>query len=550
AVVDPARGEDLTYAELHRAACRLAAGLADRVAPGDLVLVRLPKGCDQVTAVLAVLYLGAAYLPVNVDAPAERVRAVTEVAQPVAVLDRVDPGVYDDDPSAGDTAGTGDAGTAGAGDATAAPDLPRPVDGDDRAYVIFTSGSTGTPKGVVMTHRAATTTVAAVVDRHRIGPDDSVLAVSSLDFDLSVFDIFGLLGAGGTVVCIAEDERRDAFAWCDLVRRHGVTTWNSAPALAEMLTVAAEDGPALPLRRVLVSGDWVAPTLPARVRAVTGGGGGTGGHAGAAGARVVAMGGATEGGIWSNEHVIDGPGDLDPAWPSVPYGRPLPGQAYRVVDAAGRDVPTGVVGELWIGGASLAAGYLGRADLTAERFVTDADGARWYRTGDHGYWGPGDLLFFVGRRDNQVKIRGHRVELGDVEHHLRAVPGVEAAVVLPAPGNTALRALVTLAGDGQGDGEGQSEADGHGHDDGAGEGADPSATVADRVREALAATVPGFMVPRDVTVVPELRLTANGKVDRAWAAQVLDGGPAGVSGVSGAAGERTGGAGGDREAGP
>ncbi|MDN8579842.1 AMP-binding protein, partial [Corynebacterium bovis] len=271
AVVDPARGEDLTYAELHRAACRLAAGLADRVAPGDLVLVRLPKGCDQVTAVLAVLYLGAAYLPVNVDAPAERVRAVTEVAQPVAVLDRVDPGVYDDDPSAGDA--TADA-------TAAAPDLPRPVDGDDRAYVIFTSGSTGTPKGVVMTHRAATTTVAAVVDRHRIGPDDSVLAVSSLDFDLSVFDIFGLLGAGGTVVCIAEDDRRDAFAWCDLVRRHGVTTWNSAPALAEMLTVAAEDGPALPLRRVLVSGDWVAPTLPARVRAVTGGGGGTGGDAG------------------------------------------------------------------------------------------------------------------------------------------------------------------------------------------------------------------------------------------------------------------------------
>ncbi|WP_342008930.1 amino acid adenylation domain-containing protein [Corynebacterium bovis] len=537
AVVDPARGEDLTYAELHRAACRLAAGLADRVAPGDLVLVRLPKGCDQVTAVLAVLYLGAAYLPVNVDAPAERVRAVTEVAQPVAVLDRVDPGVYDDDPSAGDAPGTGDA-TADAAAAADLPrpvdgDLPRPVDGDDRAYVIFTSGSTGTPKGVVMTHRAATTTVAAVVDRHRIGPDDSVLAVSSLDFDLSVFDIFGLLGAGGAVVCIAEDDRRDAFAWCDLVRRHGVTTWNSAPALAEMLTVAAEDGPALPLRRVLVSGDWVAPTLPARVRAVTGGGKATGGDAGAAGARVVAMGGATEGGIWSNEHVIDGPGDLDPAWPSVPYGRPLPGQAYRVVDAAGRDVPTGVVGELWIGGASLAAGYLGRADLTAERFVTDADGARWYRTGDHGYWGPGDLLFFVGRRDNQVKIRGHRVELGDVEHHLRAVPGVEAAVVLPAPGNTALRALVTLAGDGQGDGDGAGAGDG----DSDGDGADPSATVADRVREALAATVPGFMVPRDVTVVPELRLTANGKVDRAWAAQVLDG-------------ERTGGAGGDREAGP
>ncbi|KQB83507.1 non-ribosomal peptide synthetase [Corynebacterium oculi] len=465
AVIDSALGANLTYAELHHAALRLAAELVGRVAPGDLVLIRLPKGRDQITAVLATLYLGAGYLPVSVDTPDERLRAITEAAQPAAVIDQVAPEAY----TAGETPA----------------DLPRAVDGEDRAYVIFTSGSTGTPKGVVMTHRAAANTVAAVVDRHGIGPQDSVLAVSSLDFDLSVFDIFGLLGAGGTVVCIAQDDHRDAFAWCELIRRHGVTTWNSAPALAEMLTVAAEEGPDLPLRLVLVSGDWVSPTLPARVRAVT---------AIPGGARVVAMGGATEGGIWSNAHVIDGPEDLDPAWPSVPYGRPLPGQAYRIVDAAGRDVPGGVVGELWIGGLSLATGYLSRPDLTAERFITDTDGSRWYRTGDHGYWGDDDLLFFVGRRDNQVKIRGHRVELGDVEHHLRALDGVEAAVVLPEPGNTALRALVAAAGNAQ---------------------------TADRVREALAATLPGFMVPRDVTVVPQLRLTANGKIDRAWAERVL-----------------------------
>ncbi|MBC3186414.1 non-ribosomal peptide synthetase [Corynebacterium sp. zg-331] len=226
-------------------------------------------------------------------------------------------------------------------------------------------------------------------------------------------------------------------------------------------------------------------------------------------------GGATESGIWSNEHVIDGPGDLDPAWPSVPYGRPLPGQAYRVMDADGREVPSGAVGELWIGGASLASEYLGRADLTADRFVTDADGSRWYRTGDHGYWGDDDLLFFVGRQDNQVKIRGHRVELGDIEHHLRAIDGVEAAVVLPASGNTALRALVVAEKM---------------------EDAQPETQFGDLVRDRLAACVPGFMVPRDVIVVSELQLTANGKIDRAWAARVLDGEPGGgvVPGGTGA----------------
>ncbi|MPV52900.1 AMP-binding protein [Corynebacterium sp. zg331] len=200
-------------------------------------------------------------------------RAVREVAQPVVVIEKVDPAVYDD------------------GQKPAPADLPRAVDGDDRAYVIFTSGSTGTPKGVVMTHRAATNTVAAVVERHGIGPEDSVLAVSSLDFDLSVFDVFGLLGAGGTVVCIAESDRRDAFTWCELIRRHRVTVWNSAPALADMLTVAAEDGPELPLRLILVSGDWVSPTLPARIRAITEDRAVSGdGHA--VGARVVAMGGS------------------------------------------------------------------------------------------------------------------------------------------------------------------------------------------------------------------------------------------------------------------
>lgn len=478
AVIDPAEGGALTYAELHRAAMTLARSLADAVAPGDVVGIRLPKGRDQVTAVMAAMYLGATYLPVSVDAPQERLSTILSVALPAAVIERVDPSVYEE--------------SSPRPDAEAAPEvLPRALAPEDPAYVIFTSGSTGTPKGVVVSHAAASTTIDAVVERHAIGPADRVLTVSSLDFDLSVFDIFGLLGAGGALVCIGEGDRRDAFAWAELIRRHGVTVWNSAPALADMLAVAA-GAEHLPLRLALVSGDWVPLDLPGRLWAI------------AEGIRVVAMGGATEAGIWSNEYILDGPADLPEGWPSVPYGRPLPGQEYRVVDEDGRDCPTGVTGELWIGGRSLAEGYIGRDDLTEERFVWQRQGnapaQRWYRTGDLGYWaaeetaGEGnDLLFFVGRRDDQVKIRGHRVELGDVEHHLCQVDGVDKAIALPEPGHRALAAVVIPA---------------------AGARVTP-----EEVRGHLERSLPEFMVPREIAVVESVGLTANGKLDRAWAAR-------------------------------
>lgn len=486
ALIDPGNGEPLTYAELHRAALALADELADAVQPGDLVGIRLPKGRDQITAVLAVLYLGAAYLPIGAHAPQRRVDAICKAAAPVAIIDGVDGSVYERLTT----------------DPPRHASLPRTVAPTDRAYVIFTSGSTGTPKGVVMSHAAASNTILAVRAQHGLGAEDRVLAVSELDFDLSVFDIFGLLGAGGAIVCIADDQRRDAFAWADLVRRYGVTVWNSAPALAEMLVLVGGDP--LPLRTVLVSGDWVSLSLPERLRAVARADGDRG-------VRLVAMGGATEAGIWSNQHIIDSPADLPPDWPSIPYGHPLPGQAYRVVDERGRDCPTGVVGELWIGGRSLADGYLGREELTRERFVTVDDRSgqddgpthrRWYRTGDHGYWArtehrgeTADLMFFVGRRDNQVKIRGHRVELGDVEHHLRKIPGVDVAVVLPEPGNRALLALVSP---------------------------EPGAVLdGGALRVALAGEVPEFMVPRKITVSSSMVLTANGKIDRAWAAEKL-----------------------------
>ena len=291
------------------------------------------------------------------------------------------------------------------------------------AYVIYTSGSTGVPKGVEVSHAAAINTIDALLDLLRVDASDRLLAVSALDFDLSVFDLFGGLGAGASLVLPAQEQARDAAAWAEAIQRHAVSLWNSAPALLEMaLSLPASQADYRSLRAVLLSGDWVALDLPGRLRPRC-----------AEGCRLHVLGGATEAGIWSNLQSVD---TVPPHWRSIPYGRPLPGQAYRVVDAHGRDVPDLVVGELWIGGASLARCYRNDPELSARRFVHDAQG-RWYRTGDRGrYWGDGTLEF-LGRVDQQVKVRGQRIELGEVEAALCAQTGVESACAAVLGGGVA-----------------------------------------------------------------------------------------------------------------
>ncbi len=263
-----------------------------------------------------------------------------------------------------------------------------------------------------MTHRAAANTVDDINERHGVGPGDRVLAVSALDFDLSVYDIFGLLGAGGALVLVGEDERRDAQRWRDLAAHHDVTVWNSVPMLLDMLLTASAGQAPPRLRLALVSGDWVPLDLPARLAAAS-----------ADACRLIAMGGATEAAIWSND--FDATAGAPQGWPSVPYGKPLRGQRFRVASPHGEDCPDWVPGELWIGGAGVATGYRGDPERTGDRFVS-YDGGRWYRTGDLGRYRPGGLLEFLGRRDHQLKIRGHRTELGEVDAALLAQPGAAA----------------------------------------------------------------------------------------------------------------------------
>ncbi|MER6522084.1 amino acid adenylation domain-containing protein [Streptomyces sp. NPDC001553] len=399
----------LTHGELAGRALRIAGSLVARgIGPGTSVVVSVPKGPDQIAAVLGVLAAGAAYVPVGADQPAARRARILELSGARLVLEGA--GL----PQAPDPATE----VLGIAEALAGQplDAPVPIAPEDTAYVIFTSGSTGTPKGVEVSHRAAVNTVEDVDERFGIGPRDRVLAVSALDFDLSVWDVFGPLAEGGALVLVDESDRRDAHRWLALCTRHEVTVWNSVPALLDMLLTAG-DGAPLPasLRLALLSGDWIGLDLPGRLAVSTD-----------RRCRLVGLGGATEAAIWSNAYEIT---EVPAQWVSVPYGKPLRNQRFRVVDGRGRDCPDWVAGELWIGGDGVALGYRGEPDLTAERFPVVA-GERWYRTGDLGRYWPDGNLEFLGRLDHQVKINGFRVELGEIEAALQSHPDLSSAVVV------------------------------------------------------------------------------------------------------------------------
>ncbi|WP_253805086.1 MULTISPECIES: non-ribosomal peptide synthetase [Nocardia] len=415
------RDRVLGYGELRRRVAATAVALRDAgVRPGDRVAVLMEKGPEQVVAVLATSTVGAAYVPITLTQPmARRERIIERAGARVALTQSWlrDAGEIPapTEPLAVDLLAGIDTVPDSAGD----PDTP--------AYVIYTSGSTGEPKGVVVTHRAAANTLDDIETRFALTPADRVLGIASLAFDLSVWDIFGVLAAGGAVVLPDQDRADDPSHWLDLVHRHAVTLWNSVPGHLQMLLDVLDSppdpaAPAAPaariaaLRLVLLSGDWIPLDLPDRMRAhhpeLT----------------VIGLGGATEAAIWSIHHPVR---EIDPRWRSIPYGTPLRNQTVHVLDGALQDCPDHVTGEIHIGGTGLAEGYLGDEELTTQRFIRHPrTGDRLYRTGDLGRFHPDGRLEFLGREDTQVKIRGHRVELGEIESALRRHPAVADAAVL------------------------------------------------------------------------------------------------------------------------
>ncbi|MCV2458214.1 amino acid adenylation domain-containing protein [Streptomyces sp. ICN988] len=425
----------LSHGDLDQMACRLGRALRTAGArPNQLVAIVMDKGWEQIVAALAILYSGAAYLPIDASLPPERIHRLLALGEVDLALTQTPVRHRLDWPSELTVLDVSD--PSGWPHETDAP-LNDVQSATDLAYVIFTSGSTGEPKGVMIDHRGAANTCWDINTKFGVGPDDRVLALSSLSFDLSVWDIFGVLAAGGALVLPEPDAGRDPERWAAQVTQHEVTIWNTVPALMQMYTTYAEAQPSSgalePLRLVLMSGDWIEVSLADRIRAQK-----------SAPIDIISMGGATEASIWSIYHTIGTP---LPGWKSVPYGRPLANQSFHVLDAHMRPCPDWVMGRLFIGGIGLALGYWRDLQRTGERFVINPHtGERLYDTGDRGRYQPDGNIEFLGRDDGQVKVNGYRIELGEIEHTLTGHRDVKQAVAL-TEGNKLL-AFVTTQADG------------------------------------------------------------------------------------------------------
>ena len=295
---------------------------------------------------------------------------------------------------------------------------------DHLAYVIFTSGTSGKPKGVMISHRAAVNTVLDINERVRLTEHDKVFAVSKLNFDLSVYDIYGLLAVGGQVIYPGLTDDKDPARWFELAHQHGITIWNSVPMIVEMLMsymeVKKKQTVELPnIRLVMMSGDWIPVHLPAQISK----------YCSHQGLSLMSLGGATEGSIWSIVHEIT---EIQSDWTSVPYGKALTNQTMMVLDELMQPLPVKVEGDIYIGGIGVAKGYWRNAEKTQTAFkVNPADGQRIYRTGDRGYKNERGEIIFRGRIDDQVKINGYRIELGGITTCLNQIQGIEDSAVVP-----------------------------------------------------------------------------------------------------------------------
>ncbi|MFF1376346.1 amino acid adenylation domain-containing protein [Streptomyces sp. NPDC058308] len=482
-----ADGTHLTYDQLNTRANRLARLLREHgVGPEHIVALALPRSPELITALLAVLKTGAAYLPIDTAYPAERIRHMLQDARPTLVLtDTTTTGLW---PQGTPTVLLDDPVLQAQ---TAALDPTNPATTPDPAhpaYVIYTSGSTGTPKGVTVPHRALANFMADMRGRVGVREGDRFLSVTTIAFDIAGLEIYLPLLCGAGVVLPGASVANDPLAMVRLIAEAGVTVVQATPSLWRELA-AAPGATGLGLRRVLVGGEAVSADLAETLRGL--------------GRAVTNVYGPTETTIWSTAAELDR-ADGGGA-PSI--GRPISNTRVYVLDAALRPVAPGVPGELYVAGAGLARGYLNRPGLTAERFIADPygpPGSRMYRTGDLASWNNDGTLRYLGRTDDQVKLRGFRIELGEIEAALTACPGVASAAVLIREDKPADHRLVAYVVPDDGtplDPQDQQDLQGlQGLQD---------------LRDRLKLSLPEHMVPTALVPLDALPLTPNGKLDRA-----------------------------------
>jgi amino acid adenylation domain-containing protein len=467
-------GRYRTYADLEKHANQIANCLVARgVTAGSLVAIVMERSIEMVEAVLGTLKASCVYVPIDPDYPTKRVEYLLNHSEARMVLSQAR--LSEELPGTGtpvlDVTGS---------EVASMPDYPpdRRRSPNDLAYVIYTSGSTGTPKGVMISHGAAINTIVDINQRFAVTKFDRILGFSSLSFDLSVWDIFGTLSTGGTLVILPRDSLKSPSRWFDLIEREGITIWNSVPTGMKMLLDFCEGRrvcEATTLRLVMLSGDWIPLDLPGRIKSYF------------QDCEVISLGGATEASIWSICYPIE---TVDPQWKSIPYGKPLTNQSFHVLDNQLQSVPDGEVGELCIGGHGVAMGYYKEPQRTARSFAPDPSTKQiLYRTGDLGRMMDDGNIEILGRVDSQVKIRGFRVELAEIEAVLQSHPAVDSGAITVRGEREAHELVAHFVPKGQG-------------------------VSVQELRGYLRTFLPDYMIPQKFLERSSMPLNPNGKIDR------------------------------------
>lgn len=466
---------EYTYNELGKCAQKIACALETAgCKSADTVGIVVPKEFIQIACVLGTLMIGAIYVPIDEEQPINRMKSIIDSARIKYILSISDISVVSTE-------------ELGCKNVIFVDEIKKDkLENDDAvsiynsspsdlAYIIFTSGSTGIPKGVQITHMAANNTIKDINQRYDISEKDSVLALSKLNFDLSVYDIFGLLSVGGTIVFPNRKSYLDATHWSELLSKHAITVWNTVPSLMQMLLEGLEqkNEESISLRVVLLSGDWIPVLMPSNIWKYN------------KETRIIGLGGATEASIWSNYYECN---KEDIYRESIPYGYPLSNQSYKILNSKMQECPDWVPGELYILGKGVAKGYINNYKLTESQFmINPLTQERMYRTGDYGYYEPDGKIIFMGRKDEQIKLNGHRIELGEIYSTIKKYPGIsEAYVMLCGEDKKQIFAVVVMS------------------------------DLADitGIQEYLRMNLPNYMIPTSIKVLDRLPLNINGKVDR------------------------------------
>ena len=469
---------ELTYSDLNEKADCLAGVLKTyKIGTGDFVGLLLRRSPELILCLLAILKAGAAYVPLNLSDPENRTLSIIDAAGIKFVITNID---HDIDlkgnserlnieqliKHSGDFQVTGE---------------NIVIRSTDPAYIIFTSGTTGTPKGVLVNHKSVINIIEWVNKTFGISHIDKLLWITSLSFDLSVYDIFGILASGGIIRIVSDEDWQDPKKQYDLLLNEEITFWDSAPQNLQQLTpfFNSKGKPRLynSLRLVFLSGDWIPLSLPIAVTSIF------------PSAVIVGLGGATEATIWSNYFIIN---KIQPEWKSVPYGKPIQNTRYYILDDNMDHCGIQKPGNLYIGGECLALGYCNDPVLTNSKFIADPfnPGYKLYLTGDKAQWLADGNIEFLGREDEQIKIRGYRVEMGEIKNAALQNKAIKEAIVLPDKSDRHnIKVILFITS----------------YDN-------RKLEVKDLKRQ-FRGNLPDYMIPADIIQYNEFPVTINGKID-------------------------------------